>query len=542
MSNNNCIDSFLRKLTEQKTIFYNTSINIDEWICVQKYCQANAKLQKSIPIAGKIDYTFEQYLSELENNQFGQFDVVSLELPYGMRAYQADGSIEKNSTFVDSVLQYTLNNVSKEGIVIFNTTENNLAKKTLEKNGFYIQAVILLPKDTLKPFTGIRPCFVIASRNDKALTLAGILGSEETSVQLAENIRKGVVGKNLQTGIEIDIDKFESFGALTASIEIKKLETDYSEYKTYLLKDVLKVEDSESGSLFISRQASQKEVYKVLRSLEGVKNTKRFIEIEVNKQIVEADYLISFFSGSLGQLLLRTVSFGISLPSLSPNGVKTLTVPIPPLEIQRNIIGATHKLEKLKIELQRLTDELALRPNTAKELDSKLLKVHNELNLATDADKVKSYLRAGESDKLEFKQTLSMCIKTSQKHEGVTISALKTIAGYLNTQGGNLLIGVDDNSEVTGLSKEIEGLHKNSEDKYLLYFKDLISSKLGEYSFAFINYRIVSLGSKKVLLVECEASDKPCYFDKKIIYVRRNPATVTLEGPELDSYLRKRFP
>lgn len=45
----------------------------------------------------------------------------------------------------------------------------------------------------------------------------------------------------------------------------------------------------------------------------------------------------------------------------------------------------------------------------------------------------------------------------------------------------------------------------------------------------------------KVLLVECAEFDTPCHLDQKDFYVRGNPASDRLEGPELLEYIRHRF-
>jgi predicted HTH transcriptional regulator len=62
---------------------------------------------------------------------------------------------------------------------------------------------------------------------------------------------------------------------------------------------------------------------------------------------------------------------------------------------------------------------------------------------------LQSLIYYGESKRIEFKQ---------MPCEGV----YKTICAFLNTDGGNLLIGVDDNGNVTGFkpsTKDIEAYH-----------------------------------------------------------------------------------
>ena len=43
---------------------------------------------------------------------------------------------------------------------------------------------------------------------------------------------------------------------------------------------------------------------------------------------------------------------------------------------------------------------------------------------------------------------------------------MKTIAGFMNFNGGTLLVGINDSGEVTGLNNEIEKLWKDSRDSF----------------------------------------------------------------------------
>src|SRR3546814_4002172 len=53
-------------------------------------------------------------------------------------------------------------------------------------------------------------------------------------------------------------------------------------------------------------------------------------------------------------------------------------------------------------------------------------------------------IAGGETGAVEFKSTLRMNLHTGQVDDKIQLSALKTIAGFLNAKGGTLLIGVSD--------------------------------------------------------------------------------------------------
>ena len=75
-------------------------------------------------------------------------------------------------------------------------------------------------------------------------------------------------------------------------------------------------------------------------------------------------------------------------------------------------------------------------------------------------------IKRGESKTLEFKSTLRWNLKEDRKDNRVTHAALKTIAAFLNTEGGDLLLGVADDGSVVGIERD--GFDTN--DKFMLHF------------------------------------------------------------------------
>ena len=66
-------------------------------------------------------------------------------------------------------------------------------------------------------------------------------------------------------------------------------------------------------------------------------------------------------------------------------------------------------------------------------------------------DIVKSTLELiskGESHNTEFKSTLRVCLKSKKPENYIEHGCIKTVAAFMNTKSGTLLIGVSDNKEI----------------------------------------------------------------------------------------------
>jgi tetratricopeptide (TPR) repeat protein len=170
----------------------------------------------------------------------------------------------------------------------------------------------------------------------------------------------------------------------------------------------------------------------------------------------------------------------------------------------------------------------------------RLVRLSQSIN-PTDADKILQLIHAGESKRIEFKETYSLDVRTQSKEKHIEDAALKTIVGFLNAIGGDLLIGVADNGEIVGIETELAKLYKDSSDKLLLHLKNRTKDRIGEQFYTLFEKRIIKVNGRQVLWVECQPSESPVWLDKTSFYVRTNPATDKLQGQAQHDYIMRHF-
>jgi hypothetical protein len=154
--------------------------------------------------------------------------------------------------------------------------------------------------------------------------------------------------------------------------------------------------------------------------------------------------------------------------------------------------------------------------------------------------KVLELIKKGESVKIEFKSTLRTNLHTNQSDKKIEHSTLKTVTAFLNTSGGNLLIGVDDNKQILGLEND----NFQNEDKLALHLTNLIKNHIGNQFLPFIKFQIIQIENKKILLVICKESKKRVFLktpNAEEFFVRNGPASIKLEGNALIDYISHKF-
>lgn len=153
---------------------------------------------------------------------------------------------------------------------------------------------------------------------------------------------------------------------------------------------------------------------------------------------------------------------------------------------------------------------------------------------------VAELLMGGETDAVEFKATLRTNLHTGQPDEKMHLAALKTIAGFLNAQGGTLLIGVADDGEVLGLAAD----NFPNEDKLGLHLVNLVTDRIGSVFLPYVHPHFEDQDNKRVLVVRCEKGPKPAFVkDGQLqrFFVRGGNATAELSGASITDYVKQRF-
>ena len=148
---------------------------------------------------------------------------------------------------------------------------------------------------------------------------------------------------------------------------------------------------------------------------------------------------------------------------------------------------------------------------------------------------------AGEGDRVEYKATLRINLHTGQKDARMEDAVIKTIAGFLNTHGGTLMIGVADDGNPVGIDAD----EFASEDKMHLHLTNLVNSRIGPQVWTAIHANFDDHEDVRVLVVRCEKAQSPAYVKEKersdAFYIRTGAATVTLSTQETVEYIRQRF-
>lgn len=484
--------------------------------------------------------------NDFEKVKDKQFDLVIGDLPFGLQSVTTDTiselKVNKNWSYVLTSLR-TLTDTGKaffliEPSIMFSQQGKNFLND-LELENYFHNSVFELPEKLLYPETAFQPIIIHFERNKLNELFIGEITSDFEP--LLNSFTSRTSTNNLATGIIVARESFESFFKFRIENEIDNLQTQYKEYNKYKLKEVaLEINltresfEDKPNSIYIPKIGTSLVVADITSTT--IKHQNLF-QVVLNPEIVKSEFLALFFHSDLGKQILKSLTTGNFIPNINKSDIENCFVSIPSLTEQSLLILTNKKLAELQITINQLKAELSLNPKSANVILDKFESIQSPLKQLSAEDQILSLIRKGENKHIEFKESFSKNIRTGQKDKEIEKSSLKNIVGFLNADGGTLLIGIADNGEIKGVEDDFF----TSTDKYKLNFKNSINSKIGSEFYSLIDYELFNIAGHYVLRVDCKASSEPCFYDQTEFFVRTNPATDKLEGKKQIDYIKERF-
>ena len=170
-------------------------------------------------------------------------------------------------------------------------------------------------------------------------------------------------------------------------------------------------------------------------------------------------------------------------------------------------------------------------------------------NLATSkkrilSEEISAMINKRENANTEFKSSIRWDYELGQKNRDLEKSILKTIVAFLNTKGGKLIIGVNDEGEFIGIEKEILTLDHRDVDGYEQLIMNLIDVYIGSEQSVYITTSFLRKGYT-IAIISVAKSPIPAYLESNStqeFYIRAGNTTRKLDGRQLQNYIDNHWP
>lgn len=153
---------------------------------------------------------------------------------------------------------------------------------------------------------------------------------------------------------------------------------------------------------------------------------------------------------------------------------------------------------------------------------------------------LENLLKSNEDEYLEFKSSLRWDYRENKINKEIEMATIKNVAGFLNKDGGTMLIGVSDEKTVVGIQADFDTLAKKSTDGFLLHLTNLIDTFIGREFSEYISIKILNISENYVCKIDIDPSNKPVYIKHNGIeefYVRTSNQTKSMPIRTAHNYI-----
>jgi hypothetical protein len=165
--------------------------------------------------------------------------------------------------------------------------------------------------------------------------------------------------------------------------------------------------------------------------------------------------------------------------------------------------------------------------------------------LSSELDKnLSAIIAKGESDDLEFKSSFRFDYRQQKVNKALESVIIKTLAGFMNTQGGSLLIGVADDGSIVGLEADYNTLSRKDSDGYTQVLMSSIADKIGTPACKLVKILFHIHEGKEVCRIIVLPSPMPVYAkedNEPRFYIRTGSGTREMDIQEAIAFIKAKW-
>jgi uncharacterized protein with ParB-like and HNH nuclease domain len=199
-------------------------------------------------------------------------------------------------------------------------------------------------------------------------------------------------------------------------------------------------------------------------------------------------------------------------------------------------------------DISRFEDFLSAR---RKILAMELSKFLDNLTVTEDVPvplQLEELIISGESEVLEFKSSLRWDYKLGKTNKKLEEVVVKTIAAFTNSNGGTLLIGVDDSGKVLGLENDYSWL-LGDKDEFELHLRNLMNKAFGiTFAAKKLKINFPTIEGQEICQIEIQPADKPIIIKAvdangqpvEKFYIRSGNSSIELPASQIVDYVNNK--
>jgi len=151
-----------------------------------------------------------------------------------------------------------------------------------------------------------------------------------------------------------------------------------------------------------------------------------------------------------------------------------------------------------------------------------------------------------ESDRVEFKSSARWHYHKSAVDKAIEEEIVKTVAAFMNADGGTLLIGVDDDGSVLGLDRDLSSVQGKDLDGFDLWLHRKLADAVGKAAVGhLLTVEFVDVDEMTICRVDVAASPQPVWANTSeaqgVMFVRLGASSQRFSAAEAVEYVKQHW-
>jgi type I restriction enzyme R subunit len=197
------------------------------------------------------------------------------------------------------------------------------------------------------------------------------------------------------------------------------------------------------------------------------------------------------------------------------------------------------------LPVDEITDSVVRRIRSDAQF-AELVAQHLRGEAPTFARSIDELLDNDEDDAVEFKSTARWDVREERRNPVLEDAIVKTVASFLNCEGGTLLIGIGPDGSLVGLELDYAQVKPPNGDGFVNWLTTHLTNALGAAAVMRTRARVVSHHDVELCRLDVARSSQPIWARTskadRAFFVRMNNSSRPMPEDELASYLADRWP
>lgn len=214
------------------------------------------------------------------------------------------------------------------------------------------------------------------------------------------------------------------------------------------------------------------------------------------------------------------------------------------VDLRQGPLGRRFNYGDLVIGDGNKTETLKAVPDPGRQAELILQLVEPRRAADAPARPIAELIAQGENSQVEYKASLLWDYRRGSINKDLVEPVMKTLAAFMNTDGGTLVIGVDDEGQVLGIERDFTGLPKKNVDGWENAFNLAFNQLLGADLHRYIRLDFQPIDEAVICVARVQPSQTPCYLifkGQEEFYIRTGNSSRSLPVSKATRYIQTRF-